>query len=340
MENNKQWFKEAKFGMMIHWGLYSVLAGEYKGKRVAPVTGEWIMSWLNIPIKEYEKLCNAFNPIYFNADEWAELAVEAGMKYVVFTAKHHDGFALYHSKTDKYNIVDATPFKRDIVRELSVACRKRGLKFGLYYSQELDWHEEHGGGYSIEKDQWEGKSWSNNWDFKDKSKKDYSICFNKKIKPQVKEILTEYGEVDLIWFDCPVEINEKQSLELYNLVKKYQPNCLINSRIGTAKGIKSDYKSWGDNEIPQEYQDGAMMFETPATLNDTWGYVAYDQNWKSVEEVIRLKNHLNSRGINYLLNVGPDYLGRIPVATVNILRNVGRESRINIKPLAKNSLKL
>lgn len=314
---NKEWLKEAKFGMMIHFGLYSLLAGEWKGKRMGNVIGEWAMSHFQIPIKEYEKLMDVFNPIYFDADEWCDLAVEAGMKYIVITTKHHEGFALFDSKVDDYNVMH-TPFKRDIIKELSEACKKRNLKFGIYYSQELDWHEEHGGGYSEKYETLRGKPWTNRWDFPD-TEKNFEICFRKKTIPQVTELMTNYGDIDLIWFDTPTDITKEQSLELYNLVKKYQPNCLVNSRIGNGIG---DYGSSGDNEIDAD--GNGMLFEVPATLNDTWGYKAYDQNWKNVDEIIKIKDDLNARGGNYLLNVGPDYLGRIPAPSIDILKTVGK----------------
>ena len=317
--SNKQWFKDAKFGMMIHFGLYSLLAGEWKGKRMDMIA-EWIQSCFQIPIKEYEKLTDAFNPIYFDADEWCDLALSAGMKYIVVTTKHHEGFALFDSKVDDYNVMH-TPFKRDIIKELSESCRKKGLKFGIYYSQELDWHEEHGGGYTETFETNQGKPWTNFWDFPN-TKKDFEICFRKKIIPQVTELLTGYGDIDLIWFDTPQDITKEQSLELYNLVKKYQPNCMINSRIGNGLG---DYGSSGDNETDAE--SGGMLFEVPATLNDTWGYKAYDQNWKDAKTVLQIKNDLNARGINYLLNVGPDYLGRIPAPSVEILKSLNKEKK-------------
>ena len=162
--NNIQWFKEAKYGMFIHWGLYSLLAGEHNGKD-AGVYAEWIQSKFQIPIAEYEKLATAFNPVYFDADKIVAFAKECGMKYVVITTKHHDGFAMYHSKVDKYNVVDATPFGRDVVGELSAACAKHGLKFGIYYSQDLDWHEQHGGGYLSNHIETAGSTWDNSWDF-------------------------------------------------------------------------------------------------------------------------------------------------------------------------------
>ena len=313
--DNKQWFKEAKFGMMIHFGLYSLLAGEWKGKRMDMIA-EWAQSCFQIPIKEYEKLMETFNPIFFDADEWCDLAVAAGMKYIVVTTKHHEGFALFDSKVDGYNVMN-TPFKRDIIKELSVACRKKGLKFGIYYSQELDWHEEHGGGYTETSETNSGKPWTNFWDFPN-TEKDFEICFRKKTIPQVIELLTNYGDIDLIWFDTPQDITKEQSIELYNLVKKYQPNCMINSRIGNGMG---DYGSSGDNET--DAVSNNIFYEVPATLNDTWGYKAYDQNWKSAEKVLKIKNDLNSKGINYLLNVGPDHLGRIPAPCVDILKKVG-----------------
>lgn len=314
--DNKKWFTDAQYGMMVHFGLYSLLAGEYKGKRMGNIIGEWAMSYFQIPIKEYEKLAEAFNPIYFNADEWTDLAIKAGMKYIVVTSKHHEGFALFHSKVDKYNVVDATPFKRDIVKELADSCHKKGLKFGLYYSQELDWHEEHGGGYSETFETNQGKPWTNRWDFPN-TKKDFSICFRKKTIPQVTEILKNYGQIDLIWFDTPIDITLEQSKELYDLVKKYQPNCLINSRIGNGMG---DYGSAADNGLDDEKSD--FMFEVPATLNDTWGFKSYDQNWKSAETIYSNKKALKAKGVNYLLNVGPDGLGRIPAPSIEILLKV------------------
>ena len=318
---SKEWFKQAKFGMMIHWGLYCLPAGEWKGKRMEDI-GEWCQQYFRIPNEEYHKLAGIFNPILFDAEEWVKLAKDAGMEYIVFTAKHHEGFAMYHSKVSKFNIVDATPFGRDVLAELAEACRKHDMKLGLYYSQELDWSEPNGGGYRKGKTWCGGKAyWTNNWDFPDDEHKNFAQCFEDKIKPQVTELLTEYGDLCLIWFDTPNVITPEQSDELYALVKKYQPNCLVNSRIGNGRG---DYRSAGDNEIPDD-DKGAMLFETPATLNDTWGYKAFDNNWKDAKTVLKIKKHLNERGINYLLNVGPDYLGRIPGPAIDVLREAGKE---------------
>lgn len=320
--DNRQWFREAGYGMMAHWGLYSLLGGEYKGRRVNDYA-EWIQSFMAIPNHEYELLAKSFNPVYFNADEWIRLAKNAGMKYFVFTSKHHDGFALWHSKADRYNVVDATPFGRDVVSQLGEACYKHGLKFGLYYSQELDWHHFHGGGYD-KFSGCSGVSWDNSWDFPEREKKDFSICFEEKIKPQVEELVRSYGDLLLMWFDVPHTITKEQSLELNRLVKKYQPDCLINSRIGNGA---YDYVSLGDNEYPTSFSvdessdpnslDGIKyspygLYETAGTLNSSWGFKYYDQNWISPEEIAGRRKKLNDMGINYLLNMGPDGLGRIP----------------------------
>lgn len=315
--DNKKWFKEAKFGMMIHWGLYSLLAGEYNGERTHGKYGakysEWIMNNLQIPIKEYEKLTKAFNPVFFDADEWCELAKKAGMKYLVITSKHHDGFCLFESTYDNYNTKNGTPFGRDVIKEVAEACKRHGLRLGIYYSQEIDWHEPNGGGFTW-KDGSPKESY-NYWDFPN-HKKDFYKYFKEKTFHQVRELLTNYGDLLLIWFDTPGVISPKESQELYDLVKSIQPDCLVNTRIGNGLG---DYRSMGDNEIPDDFFTDELV-ETPATINDTWGFMYYDDNWKSIDEIKRLKEHLNSRGVNYLLNVGPDHLGRIPVPSIEILK--------------------
>ena len=163
-------------------------------------------------------------------------------------------------------------------------------------------------------------SWTNDWDFPDNDRKDYTRCFEGKIKTQVKEILTQYGDLCLIWFDTPRTISPAQSRELADMVHALQPDCLINSRIGNGLG---DYTSMGDNEIPDDFKSGGL-FESPATLNDTWGYKSFDNHWKDAQTVLSIKRHLNERGVNYLLNVGPDALGRIPAPAADILHQVGR----------------
>lgn len=332
----RTWFKEAQYGMMVHWGLYSLLGGEWKGN-FSGAYAEWIQANQAIPNAEYGKLCQAFNPVFFDAEEWVTFAKTCGMKYIVLTSKHHDGFAMYHSKVDRYNVVDATPFGRDVVAEIGEACYKHGMKMGLYYSQDLDWHEEHGGGYLSDPVWSSGVTWENSWDFPDSARKNYDICFENKIMPQVEELLCHYGELCLIWFDMPLTIRGEQSKRIYEAIKRYQPHCLINSRLGNGD---YDYVSLGDNEIPdtapdKEDFDSAQMnsihgfkpspyglYETAATINNSWGYCAWDQDWKPADAIAANKKKLNGLGINYLLNVGPDGLGRIPLASRKILQEV------------------
>ena len=254
---NKEWFKEAKFGMFIHWGLYSVLGGQWKHGPYYPYYGEWIQNRLQIPIKEYEPLTAAFNPIFFDAEEWVTMAKEAGMQYIVITSKHHDGFALFHSKVDPFNVVDATPFGRDIIRELADACKKHGIRFGLYYSQYVDWHEEHAGGWRADKDG-PGKTWSNYWDFPDHSNKDFNIAWEKKLKPQLREILTEYGDIATLWCDTPYGKNEEESRMVYEYIKSVNPDVLVNTRVGNGYG---DYTVMAEvNEDLSFYLPGDQGF--------------------------------------------------------------------------------
>src|SRR5712691_3892120 len=303
------WWRQARFGMFIHWGLYAIPAGEWKGKPIAGI-GEWIMNRAKIPVTEYEQLAKQFNPTKFNADQWVSIAKNAGMKYIVITSKHHDGFAMYGSKVSKYNIVDATPFHRDPLKELSVACRKAGIKLCFYYSQTQDWHEPDGNG--------------NTWDWPDESKKNFTRYLEDKVKPQVRELLTNYGPIGLIWFDTPRVITKEQSLELAALVHKLQPDCIVSGRIGHDAG---DYDSAGDNQISV----GLVKrdWESPVTMNDTWGFKKDDHNWKPTAVLIRQLCQIASRGGNYLLNVGPTAEGLIPQPSVERMAQIGQWLRVN-----------
>lgn len=305
-DTRQPWFKEAKYGLFIHWGLYSVLAGEWNGKKT-PNIGEWIMNHLNIPVAEYEKVAEQFNPVHFNAEEYVKKAKDWGMRYIVFTAKHHDGFTMYHSKCNPYNVVDATPFGRDVVKELQLACEKYGMKLGLYYSQAQDWHDPDG--YMTDKDN---------------SGKNFRAYLDRTCKPQLKELLTEYGDLAIIWFDTPLNMTEEESRELFDYVKSFQPDCIVSGRIGNNLG---EYMTTGDNFIPLLPYPGD--WEVPATLNETWGYKADDHRWRSADTIIDLLQRINGRGGNYLLNVGPDALGDIPPASVRILDEVGDYLRRN-----------
>jgi alpha-L-fucosidase len=312
-DQKMKWFREAKFGLFIHWGLYAIPAGTWKGKQI-PGIGEWIMNHAKIPVKEYEQLASQFNPVKFNAEQWVQLAEDAGMKYIVITSKHHDGFAMFGSNVTRYNIVDATPFKRDPLKELAAACARHGIRFGFYYSQSQDWHEPGGAG--------------NTWDFPSDDEKSKSGAYDEylrqKAEPQVKELLTGYGPVCLIWFDTARMMNiNNRGQRFLDIVHSLQPACLVDGRLG----IKGDYRSMGDNRIPNQvvHED----WEVPATLNNTWGYKSYDNDWKSPEELTFKLVDIVSKGGNYLLNVGPTAEGVIPQASQDNLRTVGRWLKVN-----------
>ncbi len=304
-----KWWREARFGMFIHWGLYAVPAGIWKGKEI-PGIGEWIMHRAQIPVKEYEKLTRRFNPTRFNADEWAQLAKDAGMKYLVITSKHHDGFSMFGSRTDTYNIVSATPYKKDPMKDLARACRRRGIRLCFYYSQDQDWHEPEATG--------------NTWDWPKKTKRGFAEYLEAKVKPQLTELLTRYGPLGLIWFDTPYQITKAQSLDLKKFVHKLQPDCLVSGRVGNDVG---DYGSMGDNQIPSGRVKG--YWETPATVNDTWAFKKNDKNWKPTKTLLYLLVDLASKGVNYLLNVGPTAGGIIPAASVKRLREIGEWMQTN-----------
>jgi len=314
----KKWFKEAQFGMMAHWGLYSLLGGEWNGRPGRRSYAEWIQWGEKIPMKDYAGLAKAFNPILFNPKEWMKYARDAGMKYFVITAKHHDGFAMYRSKVSRYNIVDATPFGRDPMEEIAEACRETGIKLGFYYSQDLDWSEPDGGGKKHEAGlrEWGNEDWRNTWDWPADRNYDFARYFENKSKPQVKEILTQYGDLCLIWFDVPSTIIKEQSVELKEMVRKYQPGCLINGRIGYGLG---DYTTPYDNAIADKNDS---LCETVGTMNNSWGYRPTDTHYKSVEQILEIKAKCASIGSNYMLNIGPDPLGRIPVPALDILRGL------------------
>ena len=307
-EKRLEWFREAKYGMFIHWGLYAIPAGEWKGRR-CPGLGEWLMNRCQVPVAEYEKLASQFNPVKYNPDEWVQLAQDAGMKYIVITSKHHDGFALFKSAASKYNVADATPYKKDILKQLADACAKRGMRLGFYYSQSQDWHEPNGAG--------------NTWDFGADDKKDYDQYLRGKAEPQVRELLTGYGPVALIWFDTPRMMTGDRAQRFATIVRSLQPNALIDGRLGT----EGDYRSTGDNVIPSNVSGEA--WETPATINHTWGYRADDTDWKSAGQIAFKLIDIVSKGGNYLLNVGPMADGTIPQPSQDVLRTVGRWLRVN-----------
>jgi len=297
------WWRDAKFGMFIHWGLYAIPAGEWKGDKI-PGIGEWIMLRARIPVAEYEQLAKQFNPVRFSAAQWVSIAKLAGQKYLVITSKHHDGFCMFNSKLTDYDIVDATPFRRDPLKELAAECQKQGIRLCFYYSQTQDWHHPNGDG--------------NDWDYVEEAK-DFDGYLENYVKPQVRELLTNYGPIGLIWFDTPKRISEEQSRSLVDLVHQIQPACLVNGRVGNHIG---DYASSRDNVIPSDLLQ--IDWETPATINHTWGFKKDDEDWKTPTDLIQKLVDITSKGGNYLLNVGPTAEGTIPQPSIDRLLAMGK----------------
>jgi alpha-L-fucosidase len=309
-----QWWREARFGMFIHWGLYSIPAGTWNGKQV-PDIGEWIMNNASIPVADYKALASKFNPTAFSAHEIVSLAKAAGMKYIVITSKHHDGFAMFDSKADPFNIVAATPFKRDPLRELAEECKKQGIKLGFYYSQAQDWTAP--GGTAIVRG--DHNKETGHWDVAQDG--DFDTYLHTKAIPQIKELLTNYGDFPVVvWFDTPTKMmTPARAAEIVTLLNQH-PNLIWNNRLG------GDYK--GDTETPEQFipPQGypGRDWESCMTINDTWGYKSYDINFKSTETLLRNLIDIASKGGNYLLNVGPDSTGVIPIPEVSRLRLMGK----------------
>ena len=257
-----EWFREAKFGMFIHWGIYTELAGIYGDKTDG---GEWMMSSKKIPIAEYSALASRFNPVRFDATDWVRLAAEAGQRYMVVTAKHHDGFAMYHSHVSPYNIVDATPFGRDVIAELAQACREQGLHFGFYYSHVQDWYHPGAGGCD--------------WDPAHDG--DFEAYLNEIALPQMDELLEALPDADIVWMDQGGKITYEQAMRFYERVRAH-PRIILNNRIGG--GVTGDVIT-PEQFIPATGYPG-RVWETCMTMNRHWAYCAYDDNWKSAEELI------------------------------------------------------
>ena len=297
-------FKWGKYAMFIHWGLYSQLGAEWNGKTYYGIA-EWIKHEANIDKDEYKSLARNFNPTDFDAMRIAQLAKDAGMKYIIITSKHHDGFAMFHSQSDKFNIYDATPFHRDPMKELADACHRLGLGFGFYYSQFQDWTCP-GGGNGPQADS-------------NANPVTFDEYFRAKCIPQVEEITKNYGQIELIWFDTPGNMQKKYSEELVELVHKNQPHAMVSSRVGSGLG---DYETLGDMEVPIENHPG--LWEGIDVTNDTWGFSKYDKNWKSPKQIVKTLVSTIARGGTFMMNIGPDGMGNIPEYAELSLRTSGK----------------
>ncbi|MCX6306120.1 MAG: alpha-L-fucosidase [Bacteroidetes bacterium] len=316
-----EWWRDARFGMFIHWGLYAVPAGEWKGKTGY---GEWIRTSAEIPLEVYDQFRPKFNPVQFDADAWVRMARDAGMKYIVITSKHHDGFCMFDTKLTDFNIM-STPFKHDPMTELAAACKKYGLKFCFYHSI-MDWHHPD----YLPRREWEKDRTAEGADFS------RYVAY---MKAQLKELLSHYGDIGVLWFDGEWEStwNEKYGKEIYNYVKSIQPGILVNNRVGAGRldmeGLTAEGAFGGDFGTPEQQIPATGLpgvdWETCMTMNDHWGYNSADKNFKPAGEIIRMLADIASKGGNYLLNVGPTAEGLFPPESISRLDAIGKWMKVN-----------
>jgi alpha-L-fucosidase len=316
IEEKLAWFRDAHFGMFIHWGVYAMPAGFWKGKEITSGTGEWIMNYARIPVAEYKEMASHFNPVKYDPIEWMTLAKEAGVKYVVVTAKHHDGFALFDSSVSDWNITQATPYGKDLIAPLARAARANGLKFGLYYSHDLDWSHPGGGGEMMEKLP-DGKYVRAGGKWDPAQEGSFDAYLHDISVPQVRELLSAYRP-DMIWWDYAQNITPERAKPFIDLIQA-DPDLISNDRLGG--GFHGDLGT-PEQRIPRvgsEQRD----WEACMTMNDTWGFTSNDHQWKSADEIIRMLVEVASKGGNLLLNVGPTAEGTFPQEAIARLKAVG-----------------
>ncbi len=316
-----QWWRESRFGLFIHWGIYSVPAGDWNGNTTY---AEWIRNQAEIPLDTYDKFVEQFNPVKFDADEWVRTAKGAGMKYIVITSKHHDGFCMFDSKYTDFDIM-STPFKKDVLKELSKACKKGGIKLCFYYSI-MDWHHP---------DYLPRRGWEKNRSTKGADFERYVQY----MKNQLKELVTNYGDIGVLWFDGEWENtwNEKRGINLYNYVRSLRSDIIINNRVdpnrGGLTGFSPDGVTIGDFGTPEQQIPSTGLpgvdWESCMTMNDHWGYNKNDKNFKSAKSIIQMLADISSKGGNYLLNVGPTSKGIFPPESTEILGEVGKWMKVN-----------
>lgn len=328
-DKRMEWWREARLGMFIHWGVYAVPAGHYNGHAINRI-GEWIMNRGKIPVAEYQQFAKQFNPVKYDPDAWVKMAKDAGMKYIVITAKHHDGFALFKSNASKWNMVDATPYGKDLLKPLAEACRKHGIKLGFYYSHAQDWTNP--GGAAARKVASEG--WANpdsaaidaytaahsgHWD-PAQTTATMAQYIDKVAVPQVKELLTNYGDVAVLWWDTPTDMTEEFAKKLQGQLA-LQPNIITNDRL-KRPDFPGDFKT-PEQKIPKLSELDGKDWETCMTMNGTWGFKSDDHNWKSITTLVRNLIDIASKGGNYLINVGPKADGTFPDESVKLLKEMG-----------------
>jgi alpha-L-fucosidase len=331
-----EWWREARFGMFIHWGVYAQWAGVYHGHQQAHGGAEWIMNRCKIPVAEYQQRAKEFNPVKYDPDLWVRMAKEAGMKYIIITSKHHDGFALFDTKASKWNVVDATAYGKDLLKPLAAACRKYGMKLGFYYSQAQDWNNP--GGAVSRKLMREG--WPNpdsaaidaytlahngHWDPAQETRT-FDQYIDQVAVPEVKDLLTNYGDIAVLWWDTPTHMTDEAALKLQALLK-LQPNIITNDRL-KRPDFPGDTKT-PEQKIPTQSQLDGKDWETCMTMNGSWGYKSWDHNWKSAETLIHNLVDIASKGGNYLLNVGPKEDGTFPQESIDRLKAIGAWMKVN-----------
>ena len=304
------WWRDARFGLFIHWGVYSVPAGVYGGWPI-PGPGEWMMRVCMVPVARYREYAKQFNPVKYDPDAWVKLAKEAGMKYIVITSKHHDGFALFDTKASDWNVVKATPYGKDLLKPLAAACQKYGIRLGFYYSQAQDWVNPG------------GAAMFGHWDPAQEGSMDDYI--KNVAVPEVRDILTNYGPISVLWWDTPEGMTKERAEMLFPLTK-LQPGIITNNRLGG--GLGGDMKT-AEQHIPATGSPGGRDFEVCMTMNNSWGYKSWDNNWKSTETLVRNLVDIASKGGNYLLNVGPTSEGLIPEPSVERLQEIGAWMKVN-----------
>jgi alpha-L-fucosidase len=335
-DERMKWWREARFGMFIHWGVYAQMAGVYNGHEQARGGAEWILNRMKVPVAEYKAIAKQFNPTKYDPDAWVKIAKDAGMKYLIITAKHHDGFALFDSKVSDWDVVDATPYGKDLLKPLAAACKKYGVKLGFYYSQAQDWGNA--GGSVARKEMREGwpnpdsaridaytKEHKGHWDPVQETKT-FDQYINDVAVPQVKEILTNYGDIAVLWWDTPTNMTDEAALKFQEILK-LQPNIITNDRL-KRPNFPGDTKT-PEQKIPTQAELDGMDWETCMTMNGTWGFRTSDNKWKSVETLIHNLCDIASKGGNYLLNVGPKPDGTFPQESIDRLKAIGDWMKVN-----------
>lgn len=317
-----QWFTDSRFGMFIHWGIYSGAEGIWKGEKLRNDNdyAEWILYRNRIDRDEYVTLLDRFDWDEIDPEKWVLLAKKSGMKYVTLTAKHHDGFALWDSKVSNYDLGDYTNPKRDIVKELADACKKHGLKLGLYYSHWVDWEHKYG--------------WDHTREIYGITTEEYDQYWQEKVIPQMRELLTNYGDISMIWFDMWIHhsntvVTKKQLIQLKSLIRELQPNCLVNSRLGLSieEDPDIDYKTLGDNQLGSKKED--FPWQSPATVAHSWGFYSKESKWKSTTTLLKsLINNASLNG-NFMLNIGPRANGDVPYEITQRMLEMGEWLNIN-----------